>query len=99
MSTIDTVESVRKPFELSKPFTPEEVTGLADSVRGRRRAALLAYAALLEAVNRPVTDEQVSSAAHAYVSHVPGYGGGCNTVQLRSALEDHMAALREEVGK
>ncbi|MGE7139749.1 hypothetical protein ACQKIE_19170 [Luteibacter sp. NPDC031894] len=38
------MDTERKAFELTEPFTAEELIGLAESVRGRRRAAILAYA-------------------------------------------------------
>ena len=110
MSTIDTVESVRRAAEDWETF------GAIDA-----RDMLARYAALLEAVNRPVTDEQVEFACRTICKdkgHDPDerlrYNGGklvrdkqgnfypywtTYEVDAKTSLEAHMAALREEVGK
>ena len=95
MSAIDTVESV---IDLAAIWSYEGATDNASMLT--RYAAMIAdhkalqakHAALLEAVNRPVTYASVLTASRAY-------GGWCNTTQMQTALKVHMAALREQVGK
>ena len=59
------------------------------------------YAALLEAVNRPVTDEQVQIVADKLddLFSVEDTQEPAFLADVRAILESHMAALREEVGK
>ena len=88
MSTIDTVEGVLEVANTNEHAIPLKA-----------RAMLTRYAALLEAVNRPVSEDELAEATITYMRAGPKNGEGVNTTQLRAALEAHMAALREEVGK
>ena len=85
MSTIDTVESVL-----------EIVAYLREEGMNYTAAMLTRYAALLKAVNRPVTEEQVIAAVQVYYG---GTGLQENMPNMGGSLEAHMAALRGEVGK
>ena len=84
MSTIDTAEAVR---ELIARLDAEPFTRDAQLLI-KRSCILENYAALLDLMNRPVSAKDVETAMCIYFGD-----------DMREALEHHMAALREEVGK
>ena len=90
MSTIDTVESVR---DMAAILSYE---GSKTTV-----SMLMRYARMLEAVNRPVTDKEAdkSSIAMCAVFEQTPLLDNYSRRRMKSALEAHMSALREEVGK
>ena len=90
MSTIDTVESVR---EIAADLREEGLRYTAE--------ILTRYAALLEAVNRPVTDEQVQIVADKLddLFSVEDAQEPAFLADVRDILETYMESLREEVGK
>ena len=87
MNTIDTVEKVQRAAQDW------------DTFRAPGTAAMLnRYAALIEAVNRPVTDDDAErGCCRYYNSGNPVYPPVHEA--MKAALESHMAALREEAGK
>ena len=81
MSTIDTVEEMQELAKYWLDFGSPETS-----------AMFTRYAALLEAVNRPVNSEDVARANAAYIDAFR-----TRENRMQSALKAHMAALREEV--
>ena len=102
MSTIDTVENVllaAKDAEFAAFDTYAGMLTRYAAMIADNKALQAKHAALREAVNRPVTEDELAEATITYMRAGPKNGEGVNTTQLRAAIETHIAALREEVGK
>ena len=92
MSAIDTPKSVRALLYVQKgrPITVSE--------RAEMTILLSNYAALLERINRPVSDASVDAALDMY--RKSGWIGQRRPhVAMAAVLEAHMATLHAEVGK
>ena len=103
MSTIDTVESVLSLAEKVKAADMFSNLDGDELEQMLTRYALLIkqHTRLLEAVNRPVSDDDVDNAILA-VRHVDTEGmegDSWDKILVRFSIEAHMASLREEVGK
>ena len=83
--------------------TRKDFVGLkSDEVRPRCHENLnegTKHAALLEAVNRPVSGDEVLKACETYNEWFAVPSDQACESALHATLEAHMAALREEVGK
>ena len=99
MNALDTAESVRKHAKYAVDGTTRYLLLKYAALIPEHAALQAKHAALLEAVNRPVTEDELAEATITYMRAGPKNGDGVNTRQLRAALEAHMAALRDEVGK
>jgi len=83
-----------RPFELIRPFTAEEVVELAGKMRGRRRAALLAYAQQLQRETAVAELVNATRRALAYSDHIcDTEHGGTRTPQAAEHYNRMQAAL------